>query len=563
VLEDSPSASVPHELARSRLAAQYLAEGTPRLAIEALERPTSGAQAVLLGDAHAAAGDTLAALAALVAFGTESGASVAERFPAIRKAASWAGPFADGLSEQAHAALCRALGAVGEADRGLALLAARRIEPRDADAAYARAEIEASLLAKARRYVESAAAYRAMAVRTALPKSAPEGIALELARAWRGARAFAPMDSAFVDAVRLASGGAVAEQAAWERAREWEDVRPAREAAAIFGWAARHIRSKSLRAAARVHEAIAWKRAGFPDSARIAVEEAPDSDVLGAFWQGKLALEAGDTTAAIAEFRRASDRDPSSYEGVRGGEEAARLGASRRNDENREPLHAGDRSRPESEELEIRLLVALGWHEIASDRLRRCAREGKAPEARACIDALEEAGTFRVGKRSLLPAERFDFPPAFPGAVLEAAAAEQVPPALLWAIMRQESAYDPLARSKAGALGLLQLLPSTAAQLAGRSIPEDSLTVPALNVRLGARYVQNLLREFGDPRAVLASYNAGEDAVRRWNRGRASVDDEWVERIPYRETRDYVKRVYAAWRHYEAIYGVAAPAAGG
>jgi soluble lytic murein transglycosylase len=78
-----------------------------------------------------------------------------------------------------------------------------------------------------------------------------------------------------------------------------------------------------------------------------------------------------------------------------------------------------------------------------------------------------------------------------------------------------------------------------------------------VNVRLGARYVRNLLREFRDPRAVLASYNAGEDAVRRWTRDRRDVDDEWVERIPYRETRDYVKRVYAAWRQYEAIYDAA------
>jgi soluble lytic murein transglycosylase len=138
---------------------------------------------------------------------------------------------------------------------------------------------------------------------------------------------------------------------------------------------------------------------------------------------------------------------------------------------------------------------------------------------------------------------------------MAAAAAESLPPALLWAIMRQESAYDRAARSKAGALGLLQLLPSTASQVAGRSVPEDSLTVAALNVRLGARYVRGLLREFGDPRAALASYNAGEDAVRRWNRDRGSVDDEWVERIPYRETRDYVKQVYSIWRRYETIYG--------
>ena len=164
---------------------------------------------------------------------------------------------------------------------------------------------------------------------------------------------------------------------------------------------------------------------------------------------------------------------------------------------------------------------------------------------------------FRVGPRALLPEGRLDFPPAYPRDVLRAAAAESVSAALLWAIMRQESAYDRQARSKAGALGLLQLMPKTASQLAGRSVPEDSLTDAGLNVRLGARYVRALLREFGDARAVLASYNAGEDAVRRWKRDGAPIDDEWVERIPYRETRDYVKQVYAAWRRYEALYGPA------
>jgi len=141
--------------------------------------------------------------------------------------------------------------------------------------------------------------------------------------------------------------------------------------------------------------------------------------------------------------------------------------------------------------------------------------------------------------------------------VLRAAAAESVSAALLWAIMRQESAYDRQARSKAGAIGLLQLMPATASQLARRAVPEDSLRDAALNVRLGARYVRALLAEFGDARAVLASYNAGEEAVRRWSGAGTKIDDEWVERIPYRETRDYVKQVYAICRRYESLYGSA------
>ena len=85
-----------------------------------------------------------------------------------------------------------------------------------------------------------------------------------------------------------------------------------------------------------------------------------------------------------------------------------------------------------------------------------------------------------------------------------------------------------------------------------------SLLVPSLNVALGARYLQRLDREMGDPRGTFAAYNAGEDAVRRWLAETGPIDDRWVELIPYRETRDYVKQVYAAWRRYEALYGTAA-----
>jgi soluble lytic murein transglycosylase len=141
-------------------------------------------------------------------------------------------------------------------------------------------------------------------------------------------------------------------------------------------------------------------------------------------------------------------------------------------------------------------------------------------------------------------------------AVLTSAGRESLSAPLLWAIMRQESAYRHEVRSKAGALGLLQLLPSTASRLNGAPVTEAGLVDPVVNVRLGARYVGELLEEFGDPRAAMAAYNAGEEAVRRWMRDRPKVDDMWVEMIPYRETRDYVKQVYTIWRRYQALYGV-------
>jgi len=194
------------------------------------------------------------------------------------------------------------------------------------------------------------------------------------------------------------------------------------------------------------------------------------------------------------------------------------------------------------------------------DDLRECAGVAGA-RGRACTEALEERGIFRVGRSANVPADRLDYPPAYPEAVLDAARREGLSPSLIWAIMRQESAYMRGVRSKAGAIGLLQLMPATASRLAGAPVTEQDLYDSDRNVRLGARYLRALVAEFGDARAAAAAYNAGEEAVRRWIRDFGPVNDFWVERIPYRETRDYVRQVYTIWKRYERMYGT--PPVGG
>jgi len=543
------------------LGRRLVREGAPRLAISLIGDPASSDEALTLGDAYLAMADTSGAVEALVRFGTRNGPALSERYSSLRRAADLARSRADSIAERTHLDLCRTLGEVGESERGISLLAARSRAPSDSVAALARLETEAGLLARARRYSDAMAVYTRTAALPGVAAPVRARLMLGFARAARGAKIFASMDSAFQSAVALDSTGSVGEQAAWERAREWEDQRDAAEAGAIFAWASPYLRGPSYRSAARVHAALAQKRSGAVDSARALLARAGSDDAVAAFWRGTLASAAGDSAASRAAYRSAVKVAPASYEGVRALEELRALGVAPPIDSGasagaeRRAVRGAAIEQGASAPTEERVLVALGREAVAIDRLKRCARESGADAAIACTNALEETGTFRVGPRAALPEGRLDFPPAYPRDVLRAAAAESVSAALLWAIMRQESAYDRSARSKAGALGLLQLMPATASQLAGRAVPEDSLTDAGLNVRLGARYVRALLREFGDARAVLASYNAGEDAVRRWRRDGAPIDDEWVERIPYRETRDYVKQVYAAWRRYEALYG--------
>lgn len=121
--------------------------------------------------------------------------------------------------------------------------------------------------------------------------------------------------------------------------------------------------------------------------------------------------------------------------------------------------------------------------------------------------------------------------------VAAAAAAHQLPEALLHAVIRTESNYNPVAISGRGAIGLMQLMPDTAREL-GVSDPWD----PAANIHGGARYLKHLLQMFdNDLQLALAAYNAGPGAVLR--QGRAIP--------PYAETRQYVPRVIERFRHLQ------------
>ncbi len=134
----------------------------------------------------------------------------------------------------------------------------------------------------------------------------------------------------------------------------------------------------------------------------------------------------------------------------------------------------------------------------------------------------------------------------------------KVPANLLWAVMRQESAFDSEAVSPARAVGLLQLLPETAKTVASQaSLPHDDtlLTSPAQNIALGALYLAEVLGKLdhATPLAV-GAYNAGPDPIQRWlTRAKGSTMDVFVEAIPFVETRGYVVRVMGNVARYEYL----------
>ena len=124
-------------------------------------------------------------------------------------------------------------------------------------------------------------------------------------------------------------------------------------------------------------------------------------------------------------------------------------------------------------------------------------------------------------------------------------------PALLAAVIYQESKFEADARSSSGAIGLMQLLPDTAKGIAlhtgGSRFRVEDLYDPEINVRYGAWYLRHLLQKYGEEQAALAAYNAGQDNVDRWRRaGRG---------IQFSETRAYVDRVEELKRIYRRAYG--------
>jgi soluble lytic murein transglycosylase-like protein len=228
-------------------------------------------------------------------------------------------------------------------------------------------------------------------------------------------------------------------------------------------------------------------------------------------------------------------------------------------------------------------LAALGERADAGYVLDRYAhRESVAPlhavwplarnrlrAARLAYALGDDALGIRLAHRSLWATRSSDsirtairpwlYPPSH-GALFEARGrVEEVDPALLMAVSWQESYFDTAALSRAGAIGMMQFLPSTAAIVA-RAMGEprpgpDDLRRPEVSVRLGAHHLADLLeRNDGRVPPTLAAYNAGPGASGRWlRRARGHSDAEFCELISYAETDGYVRSILAVWQAYRTF----------
>ncbi|MFN7913725.1 MAG: transglycosylase SLT domain-containing protein [Vicinamibacterales bacterium] len=151
------------------------------------------------------------------------------------------------------------------------------------------------------------------------------------------------------------------------------------------------------------------------------------------------------------------------------------------------------------------------------------------------------------------------FPIAYWDLIRKHSEANGLDPYFVAALVAQESTFVADVKSGANAYGLMQLLPSTARMYArklGLKYSSRLLTDPESNIRMGTAYLADKIREFGDLHLVLASYNAGERAVHRWQSERPGLPtEEFIDDIPYPETQLYVKKILGTSEDYRRLYG--------
>ncbi|HEV8662463.1 MAG TPA: transglycosylase SLT domain-containing protein [Candidatus Methylomirabilis sp.] len=303
------------------------------------------------------------------------------------------------------------------------------------------------------------------------------------------------------------------------------------------------------------------------------------------FWEGRLLEAAGDREEARQRFQSAAEGAGGDYYAARARELLASHGSPASPDPPRPAAAPVDPPGDHPRLATARELSALRLWDEATEEYWLLVRThpGDRGLQQEAVEAFLRARRFDrvlwIARRILLTAYRQNplalplpafwellYPLAYWDAVQELSAARGVDPHLVAAVMREESAFGSAAVSRAGARGLMQLMPATARRVArALALPDphpEGLHAPTVNLTLGTAYLAQVLEDFGGNLPLaLAAYNAGPQAVRRWLQEIPAADpDRFIEAIPYAETREYVKRVLASYHRYQALYAQA-PAA--
>ncbi len=317
------------------------------------------------------------------------------------------------------------------------------------------------------------------------------------------------------------------------------------------------------------------------------------SQSFAMFWAGRIYLETGKGNEAAEMFRRVASEYYSTFYGAMGHYMLEKLLDTKLVLEpQRTPAFSfAQLSKEFSPEDQVRLkrvtlMLRLGLRSDAICELDEIDTDGGGPArmltrslvlhvAGHWLDAIKVYDALPRTYRNTLAIgfERLLFPVRYSETVKAHALKAELDPDLIFGIIRQESVFNPLARSPVGASGLMQLMPATAKVEANRlsqdyvdkttkaRIKRDAqnkknLLDPDTNLTLGIHHVRTLLAKYGNPVYILSAYNASPSAAERWM-GKIPTHDllTFIERIPYKETRAYVKLVLRNYFYYKRWYG--------
>lgn len=373
----------------------------------------------------------------------------------------------------------------------------------------------------------------------------------------------------------------LADDALWQAAKAAERNSQFARAATLYGRLAEHYPQTDYGDEARwgvgfaryCQEQYAQALAAFERASQQARQPYVIDQSL--YWAGKSAHQLGQTDDATAFYRRAAAGFPRSYYSARavqlGHRERVQL-AGRSAENRRQDVPALAHRAP----LErAGLLNQLGLRDWAAAEMEQAVRDHKGHKAalKGIRDYYEALG-FR-GEALRLSLRLFDgqdpqelariYPTYYWEEIVAAAAEAQIDPLLVLSVIRQESTFNESAVSRAGARGLMQIMPHTGLTLARtlqiKPFELHALFDPAVSIRLGSYFLGDQMRQFATRSGAdlgfelgLAAYNAGPHNARRWLKSFPSEDaDAFVERIPYKETRLYVKLVLRNYAIYKAL----------
>ena len=292
------------------------------------------------------------------------------------------------------------------------------------------------------------------------------------------------------------------------------------------------------------------------------------------YWLGRLHSAADRDTLATSQLTAAAEANPLSYYGIRAadlladGESSFRFAPDPVTDSATQKL-------VEAALVRLDALYSIGWTEAAAYEVRRLRDyfTGNVMALYSLAEGLNQRGRTSIGiamgnelMRSLTgPTSRRLLRTVYPfphrELIVREAQARGIDPYFMAALIRQESAFNPKATSGAGAMGLMQVMPPTARGVARslgiRSFSAEMLHQPEVNVRIGSHFLADVMQTWGGRTDfVLAAYNAGPSRMARWRRFPEARDrDLFMERIPFDETRDYVRVVQLNTRIYGMLYG--------